>query len=506
MASSSKPTAVHFVLVFFILASAVLGLLFALKNQDFAEAAADRDKFKASAQEQKTAADRALEQIGLLKQLTGKEFETVGEPGTDAPNTVVGAVRQDFQNYAPDVTPQTYTAALQKLSADKQALIVERDDLRQKLNTEHEEFLALESKWKALLAEQKTARDATDAAKADADKTHEEQLASKLRDIETQREFLQKLQLEFDEAKEAFAKKEKELNQRITNLAIINDKLDEELRGLKQTSFEAADGVVRWVDHVNKLVWINLGEVDVLKPRTTFSVYTKKNLGVARGSADVKGSIEVTRILGPHMAEARVLKDDIYNPISAGDPIYTPLWSPGRTEQFAFVGSIHLDNDKVSDRRELHEIIAANGARIDNEVDDEGNRTGDGITEKTKFLVLGELPDVSSTNIPEEQKKIQQVYEHLKNMRQEAKEHGVRIISLNDFLTYIGYVNQRRLFKPGDDVPYTLKSGSRSASTTETVSSRTGTGTTSGAFSGNKRLKPQTSSGQTSKLYKSGGG
>ena len=127
-----------------------------------------------------------------------------------------------------------------------------------------------------------------------------------------------------------------------------------------------------------KLVWINRGEADALRKGTTFSVYKQINKGVARGSQDIKGAIEVTRIVGPHQAEARITRSKIDDPIVTGDPIYTPLWRAGVKEKFAFVGLIDLDNDGVSDRDVLHDLVnAANGEIVD-EVDDQGRAASAG--------------------------------------------------------------------------------------------------------------------------------
>ena len=74
------------------------------------------------------------------------------------------------------------------------------------------------------------------------------------------------------------------------------------------------------------------------------------------------------------MAEARITRDRISDPIVKGDEIYTPLWSPGRKEKFAFVGLFDLDNDGINDRDVLHDLVAASGGEIVDEVDDKGVR------------------------------------------------------------------------------------------------------------------------------------
>ncbi len=228
------------------------------------------------------------------------------------------------------------------------------------------------------------------------------------------------------------------------------------------------------------------------------------------GSDDIKGAIEVTRIIDAHTAEARIIKDELYQPIAKGDPIFTPIWSPGRRENFSFVGVIDLDGDGQSDRQKLHELVAGAGATIDNEVDDEGKRIrymkfpndfvdhGEGVPGvdvNTKFLVIGDIPDIALAAKDEDKDRIQRILKHRKTLGEEAKQQGVRIVSLNDFLAWIGYQPQRKLFVPGAEKGYDLKAGQRPAPI-DTRANRV-----SGAIGDNKRIKPSTSSGQTSPLF-----
>ena len=77
----------------------------------------------------------------------------------------------------------------------------------------------------------------------------------------------------------------------------------------------------------NGIVWINVGRADGLQPLMTFSVYPDDISDLSKGA--VKGSVEVTKILGDHMAEARITDDTITDPFMPGDKIDTSLWSPG---------------------------------------------------------------------------------------------------------------------------------------------------------------------------------
>src|SRR5262249_12315167 len=105
-----------------------------------------------------------------------------------------------------------------------------------------------------------------------------------------------------------------ELDQRIASLAEIRPGPRAELQE-PSGPFAFPQGEIRWIDHVGRRVWINLGEANGLKPRTTFNVYHKTRsrvngwkVEVAISPDEVKGSIEVTRVLEANLSEARILR------------------------------------------------------------------------------------------------------------------------------------------------------------------------------------------------------
>jgi hypothetical protein len=320
----------------------------------------------------------------------------------------------------------------------------------------------------------------------------------------------QKLKVQQQEAKNAFDQAIAEKDGRITNLTNINNILRDRIDKATQVSFERPDGVIQWVDNTAKLVWINLGSADNLPVRTNFSVYHKGHRGVGRdsestlkGPEDLKGAIEVTRILGPHMAEARILDENYYEPIAIDDPIYTPVWGANQTESFAFVGMIDLDDDGRSDREYLHDVLSSVGAKIHTEVDDDGNRTGPAINERTKFLVVGAIPALEDQSDQAIKDAITRMHEHLDNLKKEAREQGVRVVTLNDFLAFMGVKPRQRVFRPGDNRPFTLKNGAQSTATRDSIgSNRVSAGQTSGLYSKSRRIPAPTSSGQTSGAYR----
>jgi hypothetical protein len=513
MAASSKPTGVHYALMIFVLISIICGLgwLLAYKGANsIGEMRTALDAAKKNEATQKGLADGYYNDIEKIKELLGAKYETVGDGSN--PNSVAGAIRKLMQDYNRGGADPTLSGMFVKQDQFIGSTQSERDSLQDDLAKERAQFKQKEDELNAEVATVKTSRDDASKKLVDADNEHKELQRKKDEDIaELKKQYLERDQ-EFDQYREAAEKRIKELDTRISSLTVINKKLTAELDEKTRPTFEVPDGWVRWIDPVGRKVWISLGEADGLKPRTTFSVYKKTNSGVARGTQkgqiggqDIKGAIEVTRVLEANLSEARIVDEDLYAPIAKGDPIYSPLWSPGRGEAISIVGTMDLNSDGKDDRDLLFEQVRTVGAVIDNDVDEKGILRVMGkipddnkprVTEKTKFVVIGKIGEISETSDPDEQAIITRISQLRKELEDAARERGVRIISLSDFLVYIGYKPQRRLFVPGGDVPYMLKAGAHSASVDESSgSSRKSSGTTSEAYTGKKSTKAKTFSG-----------
>ncbi len=128
-----------------------------------------------------------------------------------------------------------------------------------------------------------------------------------------------------------------------------------------------------------------------------------------------------------------------------------------------------FNGDGKDDRDLLNQAVATAGALIDNDVDITGTLhiygtlMGPGdkpkITERTKFLVIGKVPEVADV-VDVEREGLMKMHSLKKDLEDTARERGVRVLSLGDFLNYIGYKNQQRLFVPGDtNSKWNLKSG-----------------------------------------------
>ena len=513
MAASSKPTGVHYALVVFVLISIVCGLgwLLAYKGANsISELRRDLAEAKNKEASAKKVSDGYYADLERVKTMLGLKFDDVGDGSN--PNSVSGGIAKLLRDFNQGGADPTLSGTMVKQNQLVVALQAEVTKLQEQLASELAEFKRKEDELNAAMAAEKTSRDSADKKVVDNDKEHKEELNRKEADIAELRKHGQELDQEYVEYKEGAEKKIKDLEARIASLTVINKKLTGELDETRRVSYEVPDGWIRWIDPVGRKVWISLGSADGLKARTTFSVYRKTNSGIGRGTQkgqiggeDIKGAIEVTRVLESNLSEARILHEDLYSPMAKGDPIYSPLWSPGRGEAFSIVGIMDLDGDGKDDRDLLRDTITTAGATIDNDVDPNGDLWIMGkkpdepkpvITEKTKFVVIGKIGEIADTADPDEQAKITKILTLRKELEDAARERGVRVLSLSDFLVYIGYKSQRRLFVPGGDVPYNLNAGSHSASVKETSgSSRKSSGNTSSAYSGDKSTKAKTFSG-----------
>ncbi|QDV19377.1 hypothetical protein Pan153_40420 [Gimesia panareensis] len=493
--AASKPTAVHFSLIFFVMLTLIFGVMAYLNQKDLGEANAKLSQAEQTARTSDSTVRKLDEELQALKKLIGNEQEEIGLDNK-TPNTVIGATEIDIKNHAGVLAEGTIKNTLLKLSGQldqtKNQLAQEQAD-KNKLEAQ---YLALKGQLDKVVDQHRTAREGAEKDLADTQKVKEEEVSAKDQQIAALQKENEEILIELDQLRETDARKIKDLENKNNTYASLIDTLRSRLTEVQKVSFEKPDGEIRTIDNSTGVVWINLGEADRLPKRMNFSVYRKAHQGIGRGEEDIIGAIEVTKILGPHLSEARIVSDDIYQPISPGDPIYTPLWGVGRPETFAVSGIIDLDGDGKSDMDLLNRIVENANAKIDNIVTENGERIGNGLTVHTKFLVIGESPDVDAAKTDEQRDKMQQVLSKMKEIREEARLKAVRVIGINDFLSYIGYKPQRRLYTPGSGIASPIKAGAR-----QTGVNAVSSGQVSGVYSRGKRLKQQTSSGQTSKVF-----
>jgi hypothetical protein len=461
MPAANKSTGLQIALVFTVMGMIIAFVVAFLQYRS----AADADAQKTAEIEKKNAAEKDRQNYAAnltsLRQFLGyPNTEEIGKPEAEGENSVIGQLRTLMARVAPgELTQPTVAATLQRVGQELDTLQKDRAALNTQTIDLNKQILALRGEYQGMVDAHTQAQKKAEADRQDAQTSKEEVVTKKEKEVNDRQAKIQELQAENQQVRSDATKQNDANTGRIGNLEKINVGLRSEKDAREKWSFEVPNGKIEWVDLDTQHVWINRGSRDNLRKGTTFSVYKQVNEGVARGLTDIKGAIEVTSVDGD-MAQCRITRQRISDPITKGDEIYTPLWAPGRKEKFAFVGLFDLDNDGIPDREVLHDLVAASGGEIADEVDDKGVRhpTNGNISVGTKFLVVGKIPDAYEAK-PEDKEAYRLIGEAHKKMNQEAQEHGVRVVTIEDFLNYIGYEPGRRIWRPGVTQAWNLHQG-----------------------------------------------
>lgn len=419
-------------LVLLVAALGIFTYVFYAANQ---KSKADAEAANSRAQDEGSKARSALADNLDLKQMIGHSEETsmedIKKAFADDMKTYIadeGAAAPTVQNYRQ--VPGIMQASVIKL--EKQLA----DSLR--ANTAlRAEKVALETTYQTKLTEAENSRDNALAAQAEAEK----KMADDRKSLEAAQAKLQdeKVKLQgtiaqtIDGSKKQVDAANKERDEALTTV----EALQVSLKSKEPKVGDVADGKVIWVNQKEDNVWINLGSGDLLRPQMTFSVFEKGEVNIAL--AKVKGKIEVTRVNGSGEAEARILEEDVTNPIMPGDQIFTPIWSPGTPQKFAIVGMIDLNGDGEDDTDELKALIQGSGGQVAAWVDAEGNIKGE-ITPEVRYLIDGETPT---------EKTAAAVLTAYSQMRETARRRGVELIQVSRLQERMGWQNTERLVRLG---------------------------------------------------------
>lgn len=374
---------------------------------------------------------RAAEESGRARQLAEQSdalLTTIGIPAgtpfTEAQEQIDGD-KERFMSTFEEGT-QTYRTVLDYIYSENKKIAQQEEEAKRQVKQLEATLVALEAEKQKQIDE---AVEAASKAKQD--------LAAERTRFNRERESIdrQKRQLA-----QTLADKEAEFNKLVAEARATQSKAEEDLvkaersratllaeRKQETPTAEVADGQVTFVNQGTQTAWIDLGEADSLRRQVTFSVFDSELTDAAK--AVKKGSLEVTRLLGDHIAEARITADDPRNPILPGDRVYSQVWQRGKALRFGLTGLIDLDGDGRSDLQQAKDLIALNGATVDVSLEDDGKINGE-MTVDTRYLVLGESPDEPSKGA---------LRDGYQSMSAEAANLGVETISLADFLNRVGY-------------------------------------------------------------------
>jgi hypothetical protein len=183
------------------------------------------------------------------------------------------------------------------------------------------------------------------------------------------------------------------------------------------------------MDRSGKEPFINLGRADNVRPPLTFSIHGRGPDG--RPLPATKGTLEIINVTGDHSSQAQIVsvKDAMKDPILEGDFLYNPVFHPGAPQHIVIAGLIDMHGVKgQDDMQEFERLLQRQNAVVDGHVDLTDASIKGKLSSVTDLLILGDetgaKPEVTAS---------------IKQLKDEARSNGVRIVSARDFLESIGY-------------------------------------------------------------------
>lgn len=372
------------------------------------------------------------EELNFVKGLIGLKSTDVGDmPDKQATEAFFQADLKKYGDRLKAIEAAAAPPASYSQSIDASLTVLEQRN--QELDAEktksadlEKQKASLEATYQAQVDQFKMQADAADKARADAvsradaaEKAAQDAKTSALASIDKLTKELETQRADYQKKIDDQAALIIELG---NTLATKNEFIN---NSIKTTDFAATyDGQITRINPSTRTAWINLGTYDNLQKHLTFSVQPQ---GVPPGSKiPPKGRIEVIQILDNHLAECRIVEDDLQNPLLVGDNIYTPLWEPGQRTRFAFAGRIDLDGDFTDDIDRVRALVDRADGQIDAVISPTGQVEGE-LTIETRYLVLGPQPA---------QKEGLDAYN---TVLAKAEQLGVQRVPVSVFLDQIGY-------------------------------------------------------------------
>jgi hypothetical protein len=413
-------------LIIFIFAFLVTGVVAYLGWRGYSEADTTAKALTTKLQEKNTESQNQKTELEDLRQV-------IGLGRNDNPADVKKATDDDMKTYGSSVADEnsrTYRKVLETVYAEGQATAAREAKAKVDIKTLQERLTAKETETKKQIDEYDAQR-----------KKAQEDLAREQANFNEYRKALDAgqnaLKKSLDDQRTHYETQITDKDGKIKAFTDQVAKLERANRNLIETrkdepgSFEVADGQITYVNQ-NGTVWLNLGTADSLRRQVTFSVFDADQHDAAK--ATKKGTLEVTKLMGDHMAEARITSDDPKNPMLPGDNIYSQVWHRGKQLHFALAGVVDIDGDGQSDIELAKELITLNGGILDAYEKDDGKVQGE-LTAITRYLVLGDIPDANVHGA------MQGAFHE---MSKTASSYGVQTITLPQFLDQMGYKPNER--------------------------------------------------------------
>ncbi len=408
------------------------------------EAARAREQLTSAQNDLRTSSDR----LTMLKAMLGvgtiseAQFDVLRQSASSDPDMQAIEQRfvQDMVVLGPDVEPENrnYTAIPEFLLSALRSRNDQYGQARQEANTIRAQ--AASDVQNARTAEEEAKRN-RDAAVAQHQAESQEFIAAREKltaDGERTRDSLTKSSRDLDSLRQTAAGDKNQFEAELNRARAVIEAQRQELTRLRIDRFETTQGLIDYVVPPGRLVHINLGSADALMVGVQFGVVDGNELNVEE--ADIKAHVQVTKILGEHSAQARVIGEPSYrNPLVRGDRLYSPFWAPGRTVRIALAGDIDLNGDGRSDVSQLKSMIEMSGAEVAAVISANGTPIEGKLDASVRFLVLSEMPkadgegEIAAAN--------RAAAAELGRLRNQANELGITVIPVWKLLEYLKGIN-----------------------------------------------------------------
>jgi hypothetical protein len=219
-------------------------------------------------------------------------------------------------------------------------------------------------------------------------------------------------------------------------------------------------GEIYAVEGDGSTVILRLASTAHLPPQQTFSVRGMGSGGQVQ--PNVKGSVMVTSVLNDRLARARVtdVRDKGADPLLRGDKVFSIGWNPNLQQHVAIAGVIDLNgnggssaavkNPSEAQRRmlEFKRSLENQGMVVDAYIDLINPKIVGELSIETDYLILGDIPQgVSGGGLVKEKEKEKERAEQTQDtvsdlvvrMTQDAASKGVTIVPIRKFAVMTGY-------------------------------------------------------------------
>lgn len=354
-----------------------------------------------------------------------------------------------------------------QLTKAQEALVREKQDRQQSEEELNKEIASLKNAQDAFknkaLADRKT--DLNQISVQAATLRDEEKIRNDLKirldqttkDLEKQLNLVKRLTGDLADAKAEVKRLRESEADKTSRLAALLEKTGQDPRAIDAAVLDARSAQILrdwrrdWrivdLDRRGTMPYINLGSADGLVPQVTFSIHSVGADG--KLSPVAKGTLEVVRVIGSHLAQARVtsVTDAKNDPIVKGDRLFNPTWDPDRKKRVAIAGLADIGSEGIENTEDLRKLLARQNVILDAYIDVKDREAprivGKGITVNTDYLILAD--SLEAVHHPKSRDKtyVQQFEKLIREMKDQAVSNGVQVIGLQKYLEMIGYRQPR---------------------------------------------------------------